>query len=119
MTTIRVVTCEPSKFPEEVHFNISVETWMNFLLGTTDSSDQSNTKKYGWFEVFQVGKNILLYCLENPSGQLFNRMVDDRPIFGNFIITKTNSNGRKINLSDEEINQLIIELSTSQANTTN
>ncbi len=122
MTTIKIITCKPSKFPEEVFFSTSIETWMDFLLDVEcdDSANQpDNIKQYGWFEVLEIEKNLILYCLENPVNKPFNRMVRERPIFGNFIVSKINSNGKKIDISDSEVIQLITELSISKPNNTN
>lgn len=115
--TIRVITCKPSEFPEEVHFDESIGVWMAFLLGNKELESQE--KKLGWFEVLSLGKPLLLYCLEHAINEPFNRMLQGRPIFGNFIISKINSNGNKTNLSDEEVNRLMTELSIPQPNTTN
>ena len=116
--TIRVITCKPFELPEEIYLDESTEVWMAFLLG--DKKPESpEEKKFGWFEVLSIGRPLLLYCLEHAINEPFNRMLQGRPIFGNFIISKINSNGNKINLSDEEVNRLMAELSIPQPNTTN
>lgn len=93
--TIRMLACEPSKPPEERFVPEPVASIKEFLNG--------------WFEVAGIGNKLLLYRNERSSNLPFNRMVRGRPIFGNFLVSKLGPNGKRIDLSDQEVVELTTE----------
>lgn len=106
---LRVITCQPGKSPEELMISKSIEATITFING--------------WFEVIGLGYGILLYCHEHPTDHAFNRMIQDRPIFGNFIISKLgmdeNNKSTRIDLSDQDINFIMTDLLKGVNNETN
>lgn len=102
--TIRMIGCEPNKPPEEMWLPEPLDSVSKFLEG--------------WFEVVGLGNKLLLYCNEHPIKQSFNRMVRGRPIYGNFLISKL-GRGKRTNLNDDEVNELIAEFNVPSKNETN
>ncbi len=102
---IRMLACEPGHEPKEKVLPETAEAVTTFIDG--------------WFEVIGLGEQLLLYCHEHPSGLPFNRMVRGHPIFGNFLISKLGKNGKRSDLSDDEILTLMSELIVPSRNSTN
>lgn len=103
--TVRMVGCEPNKLPQEVTLPEDMDTVSKFIEG--------------WFEVIAIGNRLLLYCNEHPVKQSFNRMVRGHPIFGNFLISKIGIRGKRADLNDQEVKELIAELDVPSKNETN
>lgn len=113
---LRIVLCKPLYPPTEMYIDGNVETIMKLLAGDPISNREPIQ---GWFSVMGLENQLLLYCLEHPVDQAFNRMVKNRPIFGNFLISKFDSNGAKRNLSNDDVNYLMNDLLACKPNTTN
>ncbi len=105
MNNIRMLACEPCHKPEERFLPEAVDAVTAFING--------------WFEVIGLGEQLLLYCHEYPKDLSFNRMVRGRPIFGNFLISKLSIDGKRSDLSDQEITRLMNELIVPVKNDTN
>lgn len=102
---IRMLACEPCREPQERMLPEAVEAVTAFING--------------WFEVIGLGEQLLLYCHEHPKDIPFNRMVRGRPVFGNFLISKLGTDGKRSDLSDQEIASLVSELIVPTRNDTN
>ena len=89
---IRVITCEPKKVPQEVFISKKIQTIVDFLGG--------------YFEVSGIDKSLILYCRERFTGLQYNRLVGERPIYGNFIISKIKSDGKRSSLTHEDLMQM-------------
>lgn len=113
---LRVVLCTPSQSPAEMYIDGNVKTIMKLLAGES-ISDRELVQ--GWFSVMGLENKLLLYCLEHPVNEPFNRMIKNRPIFGNILISKHDSNGARKDLSDDDVNYLINDLLAYNPNTTN
>lgn len=90
---IRVVTCEPHKKPKNDLIADSIESTIEFLGG--------------YFEVLSLSNCFLLYRRIYNQDILFNRMVEEFPVFGNFFISKMNRFGIRCSLSNEEAERFL------------
>ena len=103
--TLRMVACQPKTLPEEIHMEEAIGDVTNFLNG--------------YFQVVAIGEKLLLYALEYPLSQPFNRMFRGKPMYGNSLISKLGRVGKRASLSDQEITSLITELIVPIKNETN
>lgn len=102
---LRILLYVPFEPAKDIYIDDKIETIMKLLTG--------------WFSVMGLENQLLLYCLEHPVNEPFNRMVKNRPIFGNFLISKFDQNGARKSLSDKDVDCVINDLLACTDNTTN
>ena len=106
MSKIRVLVVEPGKMPEDREIESHIDP-IKTIVG-------------GWIEMISLGRNstqetFALYCNEEALrlGIPFNRNVRGHSILGTFLITKIDSSGDEISLSDEDVVNFTAELANN------
>jgi hypothetical protein len=101
--SLNILIFEPGKDPYQKNTNNSVKIIIEIV--------------HGWFQVMSIGNSYILYCNCNShNGTIpFNRMVDSKPIYGTFLISKLGKGGKRISLNSEEINLLTKEFTLDKS----